>query len=208
MLVRLILRRATAGGLLWAGFGLTSLLYAACYKFIAGAMGACVRAPAARCAERGWQAGRARCNRPVPSSWPARLRPPAAPHRTSPPHTHPPPAAPVYGEGGQVIFAGQDLSLGGALSYFHDSACLLVLRHGASGVQTDVQACLRNALRAGSPALHQNERWRTERHPRACPACACAPAVVYICLFVQLLGCWTDKAWWAFAAVRCCGCWP
>ena len=52
----------------------------------------------------------------------------------------------MYGAGGELVFSGQDLSVGGALSYFHD--------------------------------------------------------VLYIALFVQALGCWTDKAWWTFALVR------
>lgn len=29
-------------------------------------------------------------------------------------------AAPVYGAGGELVYAGQDLSIGGALEYFHD----------------------------------------------------------------------------------------
>ncbi len=35
---------------------------------------------------------------------------------------HPPShcTAPVYGAGGELIFSGQDLSIGGALEYFHD----------------------------------------------------------------------------------------
>ncbi|PRW60298.1 transmembrane 208-like [Chlorella sorokiniana] len=53
--------------------------------------------------------------------------------------------APVYGAGGELIFSGQDLSIGGALEYFHD--------------------------------------------------------VLYICIFVQVLGCYTDKAWWTFLLI-------
>ncbi len=38
VLVRLVLRRATAGRLLYAGFGLTSILYAVCWSFISKAL--------------------------------------------------------------------------------------------------------------------------------------------------------------------------
>lgn len=122
MLVRLILRRATAGGLLWAGFGLTSLLYAACYKSIAGALGACRRRRLG-VPGPGWLGPRAPSQRPPAAAHPA-ARATAARQPHPPPPTNQPPAraAPVYGERGELIFAGQDLSLGGALSYFHDSA--------------------------------------------------------------------------------------
>ncbi|KAL4428655.1 hypothetical protein ABPG77_009761 [Micractinium sp. CCAP 211/92] len=66
VLVRLVLRRATAGRLLYAGFGLTSILYAVCWSFISKAL------------------------------------------------------SPTYGPSGEVLFAGQDRSLGGVLSYFED----------------------------------------------------------------------------------------
>lgn len=40
VLIRLVLRGATASKLLYAGFALTGLLYAACYKSIASSLGA------------------------------------------------------------------------------------------------------------------------------------------------------------------------
>lgn len=91
ILIRLVLRSATATRGLYAGFALTSAIYAASFTFISKAL------------------------------------------------------CPTYGPGGEVIFAGQDRSIGGVLSYFDD--------------------------------------------------------IVYVTLFVQLLGLWTDKAWYAFLAI-------
>ncbi|PSC75049.1 transmembrane 208-like [Micractinium conductrix] len=91
VVVRLVLRRATATRAIYAGFALTSLVYALCYTFINRAL------------------------------------------------------SPTYSASGELVFAGQDRSIGGVLSYFDDA--------------------------------------------------------LYICLFVQLLGCWTDKAWLAFLLI-------
>ena len=71
------------------------------------------------------------------------------------------PTAPVYGAGGELVFSGQDLSIGGALEYFHDVLyiCLFV----------QVAPC---AAPAASCALH-----------------SCSSCVLHSCVFVQVRGC-------------------
>lgn len=101
--VRLLLRGASASGWHWAVFTSTGLVYAFCWWSIKTALCELALLPPA------WA--------PLLSLGKACLPPPAS-HRTLPPvHAS---SAPAYNAAGELVYAGQDLKTGGALSYFHD----------------------------------------------------------------------------------------
>lgn len=120
LVIRLLFRRSSAGKLLWAGWLLSGVICNVAYYMISQSL--CELHALLRCA-RCCQ-GNAQppgCIQLPPASLPTQC-PPAclvASDSRHPPR-HPPLAAPVYGPSGELVYSGQDLSVGGVLSYMHD----------------------------------------------------------------------------------------
>lgn len=140
LVLRLLLKRSTAGWLHWTGFTFTAMVYAVCWWSIKAALGEPAAAglplptcPCTRLRQAEW---RRRCavevaHHPIQqnhhsiSGLLSRSSPSLGPHPWLPAPAPCPPfpaprAAPAYNAAGELVYAGQDLHTGGVLSYFHD----------------------------------------------------------------------------------------